>query len=501
MNFTSGNSEPNGLSQQSSSLRPRATTIFRQFRLGFVVLVPIVVVAALVTFLPPDGDERAEWAQFIGRFHPLLVHFPIALFLLVPVLELAGRRAQFSYLRSSASFVLGLATLAATVASILGWCLARTGGYSGPLITQHMWGGILLTVTCWLCWFLHTQRGAGLIYAIALALGVGLVGWTGHRGGQLSLGANHLTEHMPAGLRHLLGVKNNDPEPAEIADPKTFYGARVQPILTTRCVTCHSQEKHKGDLRLDSYRALARGGKQGIVVEAGNLPGSDLFRRITLPASHDDFMPKGKAPLSADQVKVIELWISAGASDTLAVDAIKNVPAGTATVAEVSFEEIDPAAVAKLRSTVAPAVSQLQKQYPNVLDYDSRGSADLRLNASILGSKFGDKDLAAFAPVAEHVTIADLSRTAITDHSAAAIAAMKRLRVLRLANTSLTDATLSRLGTLDQLESLNVYGTQVTRATLPAISKLPRLAHFYAGQTAIAPGGAVPESLNGKLVF
>jgi hypothetical protein len=239
------------------------------------------------------------------------------------------------------------------------------------------------------------------------------------------------------------------------------------------------------------------------VIQAANIQRSDLFRRITLPASHDDFMPKGKAPLTAGEVKTIELWIGAGASEILALDAIKGAPASPASAAatEVKFEEIDPAAVAKLRSAIAPAVSKLQMQFPNILDYDSRGSADLRLNASTLGSKFGDEDLKAFAPVAEHIIVADFSRTAVSDHSAAAIAAMKRLRVLRLIDTRLTDTTFLRLDSLSQLESLNVYGTAVTPAVLPTIAKLPKLSHFYVGQTSILPGKSMPESLVGKLVF
>jgi len=239
------------------------------------------------------------------------------------------------------------------------------------------------------------------------------------------------------------------------------------------------------------------------VIRTGNVKNSDLFRRITLPAGHDDFMPKGKPPLTAEELKTIELWIGAGASDTLAVNAIMGAPTGPATTtgAEVKFEEIDPAAVAKLRAAIAPAVAQLQKKFPNVLEFDSRASADLRLNASILGSKFGDRDLEAFASVAEHITVADLSRTAVTDHSAAAIAAMKRLRVLRLTDTHVTDATLLHLDNLNQLESLNVFGTMVTPAVLPSIAKLPKLSHFYAGQTGIRAGRSVPEGLISKLVF
>jgi uncharacterized membrane protein len=495
---------PNQISDQgrgSSTAAPNREGMLSHFRLGVVLLACMLVVTLLVAFLPPDGNERADWLQFIGRFHPLVVHFPIALFLLVPILEIAGRRPRFAYLRLSVNFVLGLATLGATTAATLGWCLARSGGYSGRLITQHMWGGVLLSIICWFCWTLRTRlRELRAAYAIALALGVGLVAWTGYRGGQLSLGQNHLTEHMPDGLRNLLGV---EPSHAIVAtaDPNTFYGARIQPIFAARCISCHGEDKHKGNLRLDSYRGLMRGGKDGPVIQTGNTQASDLFRRITLPTSHDDFMPKGKQPLTTDQVKLIELWIGAGASDALAVNAIKNAPSGSAAQAEVTFAEIDPAAVAKLRSAIVPVVSQLQKRFPNILDYDSRRSADLRLNASTLGSKFGDGELEAFAPIAGHIVVADLSRTAITDRSAAIIATMKQLRVLRLMDTRLTDAALLRLESLNQLESLDVYGTPITPTVLPAIAKLPKLLHFYAGQTGIQPGKSVPEDLVGKLVF
>ncbi len=466
------------------------------------MLVSILAVAALVAFFSPDGNERGELVQFIGRFHPLLVHFPIALFLLVPILEIAGRNVRFAYLRLSVDFVLTLATLAATTAAMLGWCLARSGGYSGRLITQHMWGGVLLSLACWVCWLLRARlREFDVAYTIALALGVGLVAWTGYRGGQLSLGPNHLTEHMPSGLRTLLGVGSNREAAGPPADPNTFYGARIQPIFTSRCINCHGADKQKGNLRLDSYRGLMRGGKNGPAIRAGNAQASDLFRRIGLPAAHDDFMPRGKSPLSPDQTKTIELWIGAGASETLAVDAIKNAPSESGAPAEVKVEEVDPAAVAKLRSAIAPAVSQLRKQFPGILDYDSRGSSDLRLNASLLGSKFGDQDLEAFTPVADHIIVADLSRTAVTDHSAPAIAAMKRLRVLRIIDTRLTDASLFRLDGLNQLESLDVYGTPITPAVLPMIAKLPKLSHFYAGQTGIQPGKSMPESLIGKVVF
>src|SRR5215468_2949619 len=107
------------ISDQSSGstiTAPNRGGIFTWFRLGFVMLAPMLVVTTLVAFLPPDGNERRDWVQFIGRFHPLLVHFPIALFLLVPMLEIVGRSARFAYLHLSVSFVLALATIGAITA-------------------------------------------------------------------------------------------------------------------------------------------------------------------------------------------------------------------------------------------------------------------------------------------------------------------------------------------------------------------------------------------------
>ncbi len=115
--------------------------ILKEFRLGLLLALPILIVMALLVFLPPDGKERAEWMQFIGRFHPLVVHFPIALVLLVPILELVGRSARFSYLR------------ALDAASCLGW------QHSRQLRLQFLagvWGAVADIPVRWL----HSTCGA-----------------------------------------------------------------------------------------------------------------------------------------------------------------------------------------------------------------------------------------------------------------------------------------------------------------------------------------------------
>jgi hypothetical protein len=125
----------------------------------------------------------------------------------------------------------------------------------------------------------------------------------------------------------------------------------------------------------------------------------------------------------------------------------------------------------------------------------------LVLNASLWGDRFRDADVAALAPIAGRLVIADFSRTAVTDQSAPTILSMKRLRVLRLTNTKITDATVRTLSGCEQLESLSVFGTAITPASLLTLTHLPNLRHAYVGGTAIRADAAVPDTLKNKVLF
>ena len=370
-----------------------------------------------------------------------------------------------------------------------------------------MWGGVLVAVAAWLCWLQRLRAGSlgpARLYAIMLVGTVTLVSFTGYRGGQLSHGANHLIEFMPLQLRRLLEVSGSGHGAMNSAEESlaTFYGARIQPLFEGHCVTCHGPAKHKANLRLDTYAAVMRGSKHGPVIKAGDPKGSELFHRITLPPNDDDFMPAAnRRPLSSSEVKLIEAWISSGASHTLAVDATAVVTAGQTIAAEVNFQEIDLNAVAKERAAFAPILSQVQSRLPNVVGYQSRTSADLVLSASWLGAKFGDNEIVVLAPLSERIVAADFSSTAITDRSAPVLAAMKKLRQLRLAHTAISDATIQELGSLDHLESLSVFDTGVSASSLSLFARLSKLQHVYAGQTRISANTVIPPQLNGKLVF
>jgi Planctomycete cytochrome C len=323
----------------------------------------------------------------------------------------------------------------------------------------------------------------------------------GYRGGQVSQGENHLTEYMPGPMADLLGVSVGVEAPlnSPYGGPGTLYGARIQPIFAGHCVTCHGRNKHKGNLRLDSFEAALHGGKHGVVIKGGDPKSSELLRRITLTPSDADFMPAERRPLSESEIKLIAQWISTGASGTMPSDAVSS--SSTPRVSEVTFPDAEPAAVARQRVEIAAAVAQFQQRFPNVLDYQSRDSAELVLNAAWMQSKFGDNDLSALSALTDHIVSADFSNTSITDKSAAAIGAMKRLRILRLVHTHITDATLQSFGSLQELETLSLFDTQVTPRALPVLAHLSRLQHVYVGATKVSASDRVPAEVAHKLVF
>jgi len=287
----------------------------------------VLALAALAWRRPPTGSDHAPLFQFLGRFHPLVIHLPIALILLVPVLELAGAALPQAHLRTTAGFVLGLAALTALGAAFDGWLLAWSGGYRGALVTRHMWGGIALAGLCLgTAWIRggstqrHPQgRWSGRSYAVILVALLGLLTWTSDQGGKLSHGDNFLTQYMPRRFKRWLGIAPPPAPPAPPSapgGPSTLYTARIQPIFDHSCVSCHGPEKVKGGLRLDTYARLMLGGEDGPAVEPWLPAKSELIRRITLSSDDDDFMPSNnKNVLTPAQVKLLQEWIAASASD------------------------------------------------------------------------------------------------------------------------------------------------------------------------------------------
>ena len=89
--------------------------------------------------IPPS-----DTVLLFGRFHPLLVHLPIGLLVLLAFLELLARWPRFNKANASAGSILALAVPASIVTAVCGWLLSRGGGFAK--YSRYLIGDIL-TIT------------------------------------------------------------------------------------------------------------------------------------------------------------------------------------------------------------------------------------------------------------------------------------------------------------------------------------------------------------------
>ncbi|MEY4941738.1 MAG: hypothetical protein RIQ93_3473 [Verrucomicrobiota bacterium] len=443
------------------------------------LLVPLAIWALRY---PPDGRERADWLQFMGRFHTVLVHLPVSLIALVPVLELLGLRKRWEALRHAAVFVLGLATLATIIAAIFGALLAYSGGYAGELVREHMFGGILLPVVCGVAvglrsWMIRkSTRTAQLSYGATLLFAVVVMTWTGHQGGSLTHGDGYLTQRMPVRMKTVFGLKAPDRKASPGQPPDAFYLTHIQPIFDDHCVVCHGARKKKGGLLLETYSDLAKGGENGPVVTASNLEKSELYRRITLPGDHKEFMPSdGKKPLTKQQVLLITQWINAGAS-----------PAKT--LSDLQAEGVKVAAPVLPRPPAAPDYRPFMAQITaleaklrvRLIPVSQLATDGIILRTISEPQKVDDALLAQLAPLASLIVDAELARTKVTDKGLVTVATFTNLRRLDLAHTSVTSAGVAALVPLAKLRALNLVGTRVDDRAAPTLRRMSALQEVHA---------------------
>jgi mono/diheme cytochrome c family protein/uncharacterized membrane protein len=137
--------------------------------------------------------------HWLGKFHLLLLHFPIALVLAAGVGEARSMWHRNPLPSESVRFCLWLAALDAIPTAVLGWLFAAAGnGAASPqLLMAHRWLGTIAAV--WLvisalCAERDARQGVrsrGL--RLMLMSGVLIVGLTAHFGGLLARGQDFFT--------------------------------------------------------------------------------------------------------------------------------------------------------------------------------------------------------------------------------------------------------------------------------------------------------------------
>ncbi len=283
---------------------------------------------------PGDPFFTRLW-DFMGVWHPAIIHLPVACLLVAGMFIVV--RWRFPKVSEDVAYyclLLGAAT--AVVATVMGFSFAAQKGFvewwdtssqKDETMSYHRWAGVVVTGIAVLAAMLSmrdrfkARTGGARPWQLAALLAAAGVGLVGHWGGEMIYGKGY-AEKAIAGLfgvdtTHAAAPKGVEPtpgiNPVTVGD-KVDFVTQIQPILETKCVTCHNADKSKGKLQLQTRELLLKGGKDGPAIVAGSSAKSKIIGLITAEDEADLMPPTDKGgPLGKEQIELIRKWIDQGA--------------------------------------------------------------------------------------------------------------------------------------------------------------------------------------------
>lgn len=432
----------------------------------------------------------------LGKLHPLVVHFPIALLIVFAIWDTIERKKAHTW---TGLILLATGALSAIASVLFGFILEDGGGYEHQLIEDHEHFGLALAVSSTILSLVYGYRLIKKLPKVSyfyLPMNLTILiclSMAGHYGGELTRGRGYLSlqDFKPA---EVLQVDSN----SRPLDVKTalVYQDLVQPILKKRCVQCHNPGNAKGGLDMSSFNALVkRGGKDGLVVAPGSADGSMIIQRALLPDTHRLRMPTGGAQtFTSNELAVIKWWLNSGASDTARL-AHASPPAEVNAALQAMIPPTD--LLSPIRSIKVPLVNA------HTMAGIRKSGIQVRLlqaNEPWLEARipagFDNPDAIKFLmPIKDQIAVLNLSGSRLSATQLELLNQFKHLVSLNLSKTNCNDQVLKALATglPKYLQVLNLSQTTVSSTSLPLLTSLRQIQRLYLWQTSI------PDSLQAKL--
>lgn len=428
---------------------------------------------------------------FVGRFHPLIVHMPIGIFILAFLIDLISYHPKFSQYRQAVPLIMLIGFVFSILAVILGYLLSFTGEYDRNTLQAHQFAGILLTLLTGALCLMQLPRFKEWItvptklYSFFILVMLVFVIYTGHQGASLTHGNDYIN------MKVLNDSKRVKPQNI---NEVMLYEDVVEPILSKKCMQCHRKGKKKGRLSVESIAEMKKGGKTGAGIVAGNAAESEMIKRILLDPSHEDFMPAdGKTPLTKDETAILKWWVEKG-MDSTEQRLLLHKDAREMTTAVGSFLQISDQG-----KNDGPNGQQIDKDIPDTINMKAVENLRARgANVRIMfrqpvmldisfpsGSK--DKVLAAvndLDDVALHVIWLNVSGNGLTEADLKFLPSMKNLVKLRLENNDISGEKIcALLLPLTKLEAVNLNDTKVSGECIAKIAAMPAMKNVYSWQS------------------
>lgn len=141
------------------------------------------------------GGRPQNWMQWIGGFHFIFLHFPIALIMMTVIAEILFvwyTKPIFNY---AARFMLVAAAILALPTALFGLIYSNTATYEGLLadfVWWHMYFGLMTAVFAIYVAFLRERKGLNKFYYACLFVLFLLINITAMLGGGMTFGPYHM---------------------------------------------------------------------------------------------------------------------------------------------------------------------------------------------------------------------------------------------------------------------------------------------------------------------
>ena len=411
---------------------------------------------------------------WIGHWHPLVVHFPIVLLLLAIFLGLTGKPIPRD--------LLNIAVISGLLTAILGFFLGKETAVQGDLLFWHQWLGaaVALLAALWY-WLAGLGLGRKLYVKGLQVVLIGMVAFAGHFGGMVTHGSDFLA--LPT-----------DPKLEKIPENPLIYQDVVGRILEHNCVSCHNPNKRKGALLMTGLPALLKGGETGNTLVPGDPTKSEMIKRLRLPENDEGHMPPdGKKPLGDDDIRILERWISLGASDTLRLD---HLTSGEPLWGLVKGK-MQPDASEHWATLPVVADSTLQRLSSDYMTIERIAGNTNALSIDVfLSPTYQPKDIVSLESIAQNIVELDLSGLPIGSGEMVLIGACNNLEWLELDRTTVTDMDMENLKNLSNLRLLKIFDTGIGDKSLTVFKHMENLKSLYLWGTEVS--GTALEALSSE---
>ncbi len=442
---------------------------------NFIFVFNILLVLLFVFY---NSIELPLWIQTAGRFHPVILHFPIALIILLLLIVLFRKKQSNSGSSDELfSFIIYLTSFFASLSALLGLFLSLEGGYDNELLNRHRWAGFTISLLAYALLLVHLHvKGIKWLFPGVLGLTVVCLVLGSHFGATLTHGENYLT----------LPLQETEKKKRIITDSTAIFAATIEPILETKCFSCHNEKKAKGDLIMTNTDKLLKGGKDGPIWKASDPLNSHIIKRLRLDLKDKKHMPpKGKGQLTAEQIQLIHSWIAAGADmqksfrDYAQQDSFR-VQASSFVQPEVEMD------------TTTYSFPVAEAGLVRKLNHPYRSISPLSLNSPALQvqffirQQFESKMLEDLQQLKQQIVSLNFTNMPVKDEDLKMIAQFVNLEQLILNGTDITGKSLSDLKSCTKLQSISLANTKIRANEMNALYFLPALQKVFLWNTPVS---------------